>query len=80
MCAEAVNQDVCVTWMGTPDAIVLHPVCAEKLGVHLIKDSREAEIAGGTANWTRRGIRAVRAGLVAQEMGPTSSVRQQASG
>jgi len=69
LCAEPLNQGVCVTWMGTPDAITLHPGCAETLGLHLIKDSREAEIASGSVNWMRRGVRAVRAALLTQEIG-----------
>jgi hypothetical protein len=67
-CAGSVRNQPFVVWVGHPGrAIVLHADCARRVGCHLIQDSREAEIATGGKAWTARGVRAVRAGLLAQE-------------
>ena len=58
-----------VEWAGQ-EHILLHPECADKLGVHLIGDAREARLSGGDRLWTRRVARAARAAMIAQEACP----------
>lgn len=65
-CGQEIPADQpAVMWAGATD-VILHVECARQLGVHLICDSREAELAGG-GHWWRRALRALRASLVAQE-------------
>ena len=47
--------------------LLLHTACARSIGVHLIADSREAELASGVPHWTRRAVRATRGALLVQE-------------
>jgi hypothetical protein len=42
-------------WFGAAGDLLLHPVCATKLGTYLVADSREAELAaGGEPRWAQR--------------------------
>ena len=67
-CGGRVTGQPFVMWAGYPGrCIVMHPDCARSIGCHLIQDAREADIASGTRQWTSRGMRAVRAGLLVQE-------------
>ena len=69
LCHEPVclfSNSVGVMWMGTTE-IVLHPGCAAKLGAELLKDSREAELAGGEQPWRRRAARVFRSALRIEE-------------
>lgn len=65
-CGEEIPADrPAVMWAGAQD-VILHAECARKLGVHLICDSREAELAGG-GHWWKRTLRALKSALVIQE-------------
>lgn len=55
-----------VYWYGDGQAIILHGDCARKLGVHLIADSREAELSRGQP-WRSRAIQIVRSILTKEE-------------
>jgi hypothetical protein len=68
LCGAALERaDVAIHWHGTT-ALVLHVACAERLGVHLIQDAREALLAAGAAkHWAKRAARAAGAALRAQE-------------
>ena len=58
-CSNGITiESIFVVWAGEGD-IVLHPNCARKLGVHLISDSREADLAGD--EWVSRLTRLVNA-------------------
>lgn len=49
-CGEVIDQKVTmVYWAGHPVNISLHKNCAERLGTHLLKDSRTAEIVEGNS-------------------------------
>lgn len=64
-CSEVVSTgEVGVFWVGDP-LLLLHPPCARSLGTHLIADSREAQLAGGTSPWTERAARVARQAMVA---------------
>lgn len=52
---DAGPDEVLVSWIGPEHNIVLHAGCAERLGVALIADSREALLAG--ARWENRATR-----------------------
>ena len=44
-CDESLPRNVVAAiWYTAPSAILLHPSCSRRLGVHLIGDSREAEL------------------------------------
>lgn len=69
LCAQPIPaSEPAVMWAGSQD-VILHTECARKFGVHLISDAREAEMAGN-GHWWKRGLRAVRAALTAQEQRP----------
>jgi len=58
-CGEPRDEAVPIVWWTADGGVlVLHPRCAERLGVHLIQDSREAELAHGGGQWSRRAARA----------------------
>lgn len=64
-CSEAVPADQpAVMWAGSR-SVIFHVECARKLGVHLISDAREADLAA--APGSHRALRALRASLTAQE-------------
>jgi hypothetical protein len=65
-CHEPVEPPA-VWWQGATSGILLHAVCAEQLGCHLIADSREAMLASGQQPWTRRAGLLLRDALQAQE-------------
>lgn len=68
LCGEDTSRRPAVYWHGYPGVIVLCPPCAERLGVHLIADSREAALMGGSASfWRTRALRAVRERLTHEE-------------
>ena len=47
--------------------IALHVRCAERLGVHLLGDTREADLAQGESPWDQRAMRLPKAKLERQE-------------
>lgn len=56
-----------VSWWGD-QVLVLHPACAQRLGTHLIMDSREATLAGAPEpHWRRRAAAVVRHRLTVEE-------------
>ncbi len=64
-CAQYVDAPA-VYWVGASD-LLLHRDCAAELGVHLIADSREAQLAGGESPWAGRAAKAAGSALRAQE-------------
>lgn len=65
LCSQPVPTDQpAVMWAGHRN-VIFHVECARKMGVHLISDAREAEMATGSGS--HRALRALRASLSAQE-------------
>ena len=57
--APAPAADVAVYWQCSGTTLLLHTGCARDLGVHLIADSREAQLASGAPrHWHERAARA----------------------
>jgi hypothetical protein len=56
LCGERIADDeIATVWVGADSvAIALHIRCAECLGVHLLGDAREGQLAVGGGHWTRR--------------------------
>ena len=66
-----------VFWAGSDGSgIALHGGCASALGVHLLKDVREYELAVGGGHWGKRAARAAGAALRASEWGQEVSERE----
>jgi hypothetical protein len=69
-CRDSVPPNVvAVMWAGA-EHLLLHRECVAELGSHLIADAREAALASGEGNWTRRAARAAGWAMRAQEMVP----------
>lgn len=66
-CSTELGRDeIGVLWVEEQD-LLFHPTCARSLGVHLIADSREAELARGEHPWSRRAARAAGAAMKTAE-------------
>jgi len=73
LCGEVLGLTTAVVWVGADGvAIQFHPACSGSLGMQLIADSREAQLAGGGGIWTRRAARAAGAALRAAAWEPAS--------
>jgi hypothetical protein len=54
-CGEPRVGDGLVVWMlATGAAVVVHGPCAVQLGVHLVQDARELQLAEGDHPWPQR--------------------------
>ena len=67
LCGDTVPGEPAVMWAGIGERLLLHRSCAGELGMHLIADAREADLAT-RPGWARRAARAAGWAMRAQEM------------